>query len=81
MFKIADPTGPDLIKVFASSQPLNLKGIIETKGEGIRGSSTAIDEFLQATFRNDEKTRSAVFSTEISTEELGIYSFIFNIIK
>ena len=74
-------SGDDLLKLVITREPLDLRGIVATKGASSRGSSdSSLEVFLSHSFRGTANTRS-LQSVSLEVEDVGVYSILFRITK
>jgi hypothetical protein len=71
------PLGQGVMKLVVTRQPLNLSGLVTSRGESAaKGSS--FDMFFQSTIKN--RTRG-MDTLPVEIEEIGIYDFVYEIVK
>jgi hypothetical protein len=74
---IKPPSGQGVMKLVVTRQPINLSGLVTSRGESaVKGSS--FDMFFQSTIKN--RTRG-MDTLPIELEEIGIYDFVYEIVK
>ena len=75
--KMNPPMGQGVMKLVVTRQPINLSGLVTSRGESaVQGSS--FDLFFQSTIKN--RTRG-VDTIPVEVEEIGIYDFVYEITK
>ena len=71
------PFGQGVLKLVVTDRPLNLNGLVTSRGESA-GKGSNFDMFFQSTI----KTRSRGMDTlPVEIEAIGIYDFIYEIVK
>jgi hypothetical protein len=71
------PLGQGVLKLIVTRQPINLSGLVTSRGEAANTASS-FDMFFQSTIKG--KTRG-LDTLPIELEEIGIYDFVYEIVK
>lgn len=77
VIRVSPPLGQGVMKLIVSKQPINLQGLATSRGASANPNSN-FDLFFQSTIK--EKTRG-VETVPIELDEIGIYDFVYEIIK
>jgi hypothetical protein len=77
LIRTSPPLGQGVMKLVVTKQPLNLNGLVTSRGESA-GKGSNFDMFFQSTI----KTRSRGMDTlPVEIEAIGIYDFIYEIVE
>ncbi len=77
LIRTSTPLGQGVLKLVVTKQPINLTGLVTSRGESaVKGSS--FDMFFQSTIKN--RTRG-MDTLPVELEEIGIYDFVYEIVK
>ena len=75
--KMSPPLGQGVLKLVVTKQPLNLSGLVTSRGEAANAASS-FDMFFQSTIKGKSR---GVDTLPIELEEIGIYDFVYEIVK
>lgn len=75
VFQIGPPYGIDVLKLILSEEPMALTNVISTRGE-----SRGMGNPLESIFQNSFKSSRGPAPTHVSTENIGIYTYTYEII-
>jgi hypothetical protein len=81
IFKISPPLGLDMFKIILTRQPLDLRGLINTRGEGTRsakGPVSPLETLMSESFKIGSKSRGPD-SITLPVEEVTIQSLPYKI--
>lgn len=77
IIRTVPPLGQGVLKLVVTRQPLNLSGLVTSRGESA-GEGSNFDLFFKSTY----KTRTRGMDTlPVELEEIGIYDFVYEIVK
>ena len=77
VIKPSPPLGQGVLKLVVTRQPINLSGLVTSRGESA-GKGSNFDMFFQSTI----KTRSRGMDTlPVEIEAIGIYDFVYEIVE
>lgn len=80
IFQCQPPYGDDMLKIILTKKPLELNGIVASRGAGTtRGTGTPIENLLSSSYRIDEKTRGGS-GVSLELEDIGIYDMMYKIL-
>lgn len=77
MVKMTPPVGQGVLKLVVTKQPLNLSGLVTTRGEAANNQNS-FDVFFRSTIK--DRTRG-IETMPIELEEIGIYDFVYEIVE
>jgi metacaspase-1 len=75
--KMSPPLGQGVLKLVVTKQPLNLSGLVTSRGEAANAASS-FDMFFQSTIKGKSRGMDTL---PIELEEIGIYDFVYEIVK
>ena len=75
--KMSPPLGQGVLKLIVTKQPLNLSGLATSRGEAANTASS-FDMFFQSTIKGKSRGMDTL---PIELEEIGIYDFVYEIVK
>ena len=75
--KMSPPLGQGVLKLVVTKQPINLTGLVTSRGEAANAASS-FDMFFQSTIKGKSR---GVDTLPIELEEIGIYDFVYEIVK
>jgi hypothetical protein len=74
---MSPPLGQGVLKLVVTKQPLNLSGLVTSRGEAANAASS-FDMFFQSTIKGKSRGMDTL---PIELEEIGIYDFVYEIVK
>ncbi len=75
--KMSPPVGQGVLKLVVTKQPLNLNGLVTSRGEAANAASS-FDMFFQSTIKGKSRGMDTL---PIELEEIGIYDFVYEIVQ
>jgi hypothetical protein len=75
--KMSPPLGQGVLKLIVTKQPLNLSGLVTSRGEAANAASS-FDMFFNSTIKGKSRGMDTL---PIELEEIGIYDFVYEIVK
>lgn len=75
VFEIGPPYGIDVLKLIVSEVPLGLSNVVSTRGQS-QGSGNPLESLFQNSFTETRGPKS----TPVSAENIGIYTFTYEIV-
>lgn len=75
--KMSPPLGQGVLKLVVTKQPINLTGLVTSRGEAANAASS-FDMFFQSTIKGKSR---GLDTLPVELEEIGIYDFVYEIIK
>lgn len=75
--KMSPPLGQGVLKLVVTKQPLNLSGLVTSRGEAANAASS-FDMLFQSTIKGKSRGMDTL---PIELEEIGIYDFVYEIVK
>jgi len=75
--KMSPPLGQGVLKLVVTKQPLNLSGLVTSRGEAANTASS-FDMFFQSTIKGKSRGMDTL---PVELEEIGIYDFVYEIVK
>jgi hypothetical protein len=80
VFMARTSSGDDMLKLIVTPSPLEIRRIINARGaKEEKGSGSAFERLVQATYPSEVQTRSAE-QLNMEIEEIGIYSLMYRVI-
>lgn len=77
--EVGPPLGDDVLKLIVSKTPLDLSGIIATRGTQTRSNMKNLEQVFQQSFKEAEGTRGPK-TVNVEVEDIGVYSFVYRIV-
>jgi hypothetical protein len=75
--KMSPPFGQGMLKLIVTKQPINLSGLVTSRGEAANEASS-FDMFFNSTIKGKSRGMDTL---PIELEEIGIYDFVYEIVK
>lgn len=75
--KMSPPLGQGVLKLIVTKQPLNLSGLVTSRGEAASAASS-FDMFFQSTIKGKSRGMDTL---PVEIEEIGIYDFVYEIVE
>lgn len=79
LFQLGPPYGDHMLKLIVSDKPMDLRGIVQTRGSGqTRGNNTSFERLLFGSYRQESNTRGSRNQT-LDIENIGVFSLVYRI--
>jgi hypothetical protein len=75
--KMSPPFGQGMLKLIVTKQPINLSGLVTSRGE-VANEASSFDMFFNSTIKGKSRGMDTL---PIELEEIGIYDFVYEIVQ
>ncbi|TNE65707.1 MAG: DUF4384 domain-containing protein [Bacteroidetes bacterium] len=78
LFRIGPPAGTEMFKLIATTEPIDLRPIMNSRGQGTKNASQSpFEKLFQQTYLNEDVQTRGGKTVNLATGTLNIYSYTF----